>query len=469
MATNKSYTAQIGDTFEKIAEAIFGNKKAARPLAQYNKMNEVDAIAGATPIKIPDRIHVIKETKSENGTPVAVVDVLMPNLEEVDFYILRDGNVVLVCGPGDLVDNDYPHFEPVLDKNGNQVIAKGKPLQKRTKGAKVRFKEKGETNTANDFLLGIAVNYEGTKGIGNSIGKNLYELLVKDLRPVNLSERQRRIWASIWKSEGGLSAINSYDSAFFSFGPVQKTMGTANNKGELPATLAYIKEKDSNTYSNTLGKNGLEPIEIANDTGFCQIDGKPIKTATDKEEYRTFKWAYRFIKAMDNTGFATHFLDHNLQRVHTIENLTFTKNGFVYKFSDIYKSELSHALLLDAHINRPVLVIGNSTKKNDPIWIKAIEQVDSVHEKVLQNKFDDISLYEEIELIKHIINFRYTGKMSDAKLRAAYILMCVKGIQENETIIKQLGFVDKNALFNDAKIKNTVTKYFYNFLELNRG
>lgn len=460
----KEYRAKSGDTWKTLAEYYYSEANGAKSLASFNKMAETDALSVEKPIIMPDRLFYIQEITSETKKPVAKVAVLNRTEGGVTFYIQRDKKEVKVVGPDDLKDDEYPHWEDVKDKDGKPIIKKGKVWKKRIPGVRVYYKENNTPKT-----LGYASALQNCKGIGNSIGKNLYEILIKEHRPINLSERQRRIWAAIWKSEGGLSAINTYDSAFLSFGPIQKTMGVKDRKGELPASLLYIKEKNPGIYAETLGLYRLEPIEIDDDTGYCQIDNKPIKTAAEKEEYRKFKWSFRFIKSMDNSTFATLFLEHNLKRIETIEKLSFQKGSSTLKFYDIYKTELAHALILDTHINLPSLVLGNSKKKEDPIWLKAIKNVKSVENKINENKNNEITLDEEIELIKNIVLLRNSSKMSDPKLRAAFIIMCCKEIKGNENLIKKLGYNDNKALLSSAFIKTTCEKYFYNFLELSRS
>jgi hypothetical protein len=452
MTANKSYTAREGDTFKKIARAIFGDEIVARVLAQFNKMNETDALAGGTPLKIPDRVHVPKQTKSENGTPVTEVDVLMPNLDEVHFYINRGGQKVTVEGPKDLTEEEYPHKKDV-------VGADGKTTSKNIRGVEVFIQE-------TEKVLGRASTLQGCKGIGDYGKNNLYSALIKGGVPGipdGLTERHKRIWASIYFSEGALEAINSYDSAFLSFGPLQQTMGTGTGSGELAAALNYVKENNSGIYDNYFGKFGLQPTAIVKDAinverGYCSLNGKIIKTAQDKEEYRKFIWAYRCVLAMSDLQFRKLFLEYGLKRINLIENMKATVDGKTLTFKDIFKSELAHALMLDAHINLPAAV-----DSNHGMWVKAAKEIKTIDQLAKA----DISPEEEQKMIGKMIEVRNNSLMWSPKLRASYIVLCMKDL--NDDSAKKIGYSEMKAIFKDAGLQEKVAKtYMYDFLRLER-
>jgi predicted chitinase len=112
MAANRNYTSQEGDTFKKIAQAIFGDEIVAKVLAQFNKMDEVDAITGGTPLKIPERVHVVKKTTNQNGVPTSHVDVLTPQDRLVTFDQLKT-----ISGASDAIVNKYlDHLNTVMKK-----------------------------------------------------------------------------------------------------------------------------------------------------------------------------------------------------------------------------------------------------------------------------------------------------------------------------------------------------------------
>src|SRR3990172_10946059 len=62
----------------------------------------------------------------------------------------------------------------------------------------------------------------------------------KPLAVPSIDEFSKRIWASMAHVEGGLDAINSWDRAFLSIGPIQQTAGTADALGELPGAVARV-------------------------------------------------------------------------------------------------------------------------------------------------------------------------------------------------------------------------------------
>jgi len=89
-----------------------------------------------------------------------------------------------------------------------------------------------------DWLLGTGETLlqggQQYSGIGNFGETDLHEALIDPATapgvPV-LDASTKRIWASIWKSEGCLEALNTYDRAFLSFGPIQQTRRNPERQG----------------------------------------------------------------------------------------------------------------------------------------------------------------------------------------------------------------------------------------------
>lgn len=101
MAASNDYLAQAGDTFKSIAKAIFGDEIVSKALADFNKMTEGDTIAHGKTLKIPKRVHVVKNGTKKDGTPVSHVDVLKADLL-VTFDQLKS-----ISGANDAIVNKY--------------------------------------------------------------------------------------------------------------------------------------------------------------------------------------------------------------------------------------------------------------------------------------------------------------------------------------------------------------------------
>lgn len=92
------------------------------------------------------------------------------------------------------------------------------------------------------------------------------------------------MWASIWYSEGCLEALNTYDSAFLSFGPIQQTAGKADGKGELVAALNFVKNRREELYRRYFGSVNLDPQQVTRDSlnierGYFSVGGTVMDTA----------------------------------------------------------------------------------------------------------------------------------------------------------------------------------------------
>jgi putative chitinase len=112
MAASNDYLAQMGDTFKSIAKAIFGDEIVAKALADFNKMTEGDAIAQGKTLKIPKRVHVVKNGTKKDGTPVSHVDVLKAGDQIISFDQLKS-----VSRANDETVNKFlSHFNTVMKK-----------------------------------------------------------------------------------------------------------------------------------------------------------------------------------------------------------------------------------------------------------------------------------------------------------------------------------------------------------------
>jgi peptidoglycan hydrolase-like protein with peptidoglycan-binding domain/uncharacterized Zn-binding protein involved in type VI secretion len=330
-----------------------------------------------------------------------------------------------------------------------------------------------------EVLLGKVATLQGFTGIGEFGKTNLYQALVNPATAPGiptLTATQKGIWAALWKSEGAMEAINLYDSAFLSFGPMQQTMGAGGSAGELGGAMDFVKTKDAAAYAKLFGDFGLEPMTPTLSGGLkkgnFKLEGKELKTAADKAEYRRFIWGYRCVTAMADTAFRKPFLEFGFQRLDIIEDMTAKIGTTTYNFKDVYKSDLARALLLDAHINGPAWVDSDSG-----FWVKAMKKVKT---DAATNKLDvsNVTADDEWKMIKEILALRASSAMWDPKLRAGYIILCCKGFDVEATrkdIVDKLGFASvadflksikpKSAPATDAGIsQKTSEKYYYKTL-----
>jgi hypothetical protein len=312
--------------------------------------------------------------------------------------------------------------------------------------------------------LGIRAVYEGTVGIERTGAPDLWEMLRRDrlrlrgipteipappahvadppydaFQRVTLSDSDVRVWSSIWKSEGGLDAVNSYDGAFLSCGPVQQTAGTHHAKGELPGAFHYVAAHAPEAYRRTFGDQGLYTAQVAleDDKGlvgnFALCDppreppcgpacahAKVLSDGTSKKALRELRWARLFVQAIGDTDFRRCFLENALGRASIVRNIRRSAGSVPVRLGDICRSELVLALLLDAHINWPALVTGSN-----PCWIKAARTAFDKETGPLPAGIPDQTI-----MAREIIRARNGSAMSDKLHRAAHIVLCVQGLDD---------------------------------------
>src|SRR5215471_4807731 len=90
------------------------------------------------------------------------------------------------------------------------------------------------------FKLGIFNS--GSTSIADFVGAN--QGAFADLSPSKL-----RVMTSVSTNEGKLEAINTWDSAFLTFGCFQWTVGAADGAGELPAMVNHLKETNPDAFN----------------------------------------------------------------------------------------------------------------------------------------------------------------------------------------------------------------------------
>ena len=149
---------------------------------------------------------------------------------------------------------------------------------------------------------------------------DLYELLIDpadtDGVPA-LSDSDANVWASISASEGHLKAVNTYDTAFVSVGPIQQTVGARNYKGELPGALAAAKSEAPGAYEQHLGRHGLDIADPAMELGarkaFFELEGTVRESPDQKHPLRDFIWAYRLAETVGDPEMREPMLREGVQ------------------------------------------------------------------------------------------------------------------------------------------------------------
>lgn len=169
-----------------------------------------------------------------------------------------------------------------------------------------------------------------------------------------------RVARAVSINEGALEAINTWDSAFLSFGIFQWTSGPGSDAGELPAMLARLAREDADAYAFYFGKYGLDlempATPAALPTGKFRLGGDLLSSPAKKGQLRSPIWAYRFWRAGHDPAIRKAEIGHALDRIGAFYDKTSTglKNKRV---RDWVSSELGVAQLLDQHVNRPGHVI----------------------------------------------------------------------------------------------------------------
>ncbi|MGZ5436841.1 MAG: SH3 domain-containing protein [Pyrinomonadaceae bacterium] len=230
------------------------------------------------------------------------------------------------------------------------------------------------------FQLGIF--NRGTTSIGAFVGANPNVF-------GNISPSRLRVMSAVSTNEGMLEAINTWDSAFLTFGCFQWTVGAGAGAGELPAMVNQLKQTDSTAFNELLGQFGLDIASVTSSpgqtpTGLFSVNGVTVSSAGDKEsKLRKLEKAYRFFKAGQDDRMRKVEIEFAASRIDLFYRANNRKinNRFV---ADFVSSEFGVALLLDQHVNRPgnvpqtladaVNQFINSTGKNDPTtWTDADE------------------------------------------------------------------------------------------------
>ncbi len=284
---------------------------------------------------------------------------------------------------------------------------------------------------ATEELVSGAINLDnGWAGVATKgDGASLYEMLIDPASETGIPEMadiHKNVWAALTPVEGHLNAVNAYDNAFLSFGPIQQTLGKEGDKGELQGALEAVRLRAPDRYEEHFGQHGLLPTEVEPSAGVKKghfaLRGEPINGPSGKSKLQAFRWLYRFKQAIEDTGFREAFLRYGFERLSSIlqHSVSFeyevdgqTRNP-TWQIGDLFRSDLGRALLLDTHINGPFYVWSSSAN----IWReKAESRLEEWETESLP-----ITKSQERQLILDLIDQRNRSGMWQPPVRAAKVL-----------------------------------------------
>jgi hypothetical protein len=193
----------------------------------------------------------------------------------------------------------------------------------------------------------------GFMTIGNTA---LPDWLTSIPTPAGITPSMVRVVRAVSLNEGRLEAINSYDSAFLSFGMFQWTAGTGDAAGELAALLTLVQRINPDVFTEYFGRYALGTAVPSADatTGFLTLDATALRSQDDKEQLRDAQWAYRFWRAGHDDTVRLGELLHAAARIDQFRRKTAAGRPIAAWFT----SEFGIALVLDEHVNRPGHVPG---------------------------------------------------------------------------------------------------------------
>lgn len=226
------------------------------------------------------------------------------------------------------------------------------------------------------------------------------------LANLNLTDSSIKVIQSVSDNEGNLDAINTWDNSFLTFGMFQWALGAKGNSGELPALLKKIKIQQPDLYHHFFGQFNLDVTSTTGPVyGHFLLKDKKIDTVSEKNEFRTAGWGYRFWLAGQHPDIQAIQIEHAIGRLKTF--YWKKPKGWNNKMSEVVTSEYGVALILDNHVNRPGYV--------DNCLMNAWKEVG------LNNDPNTWTTDDELKLINAYIKIRETyGKspMTDAAKRA---------------------------------------------------
>ncbi len=205
----------------------------------------------------------------------------------------------------------------------------------------------------------------GLFSTGDQKPLSFVESNVEKLRALGVTQSEINVMMAVAENEGNLDAINTWDSAFLSFGLFQWTGGQRSEPGELPAFLARVKAEEPDLFDKYCGQHGLDISDIrpagweSSKTGPITarfvLRGQTIRSATDKAQLRQGPWAFYFWRAGQDPAVQAMEVKHALARLEQFYDTdSYTAGG--HRIAALVSSEYGVGLILDNHVNRPAYV-----------------------------------------------------------------------------------------------------------------
>jgi hypothetical protein len=280
-------------------------------------------------------------------------------------------------------------------------------------------------------------NIEGWKGGVYDFASDtpdLYEMLIeeKKMRPgepkkgvPGLPGFDRDVWAALSESEACLKGINTWDRALVTIGPIQQTLGTGGNRGELQGALHTVWRSAPDAYDRRLGRHGLWPkddtVQLVQGAkkGHVTLHGEVLDSAAQKRQLQKFVWVDRLAEAFGEPTLRYWMLREGFRRLKRLRarNVTLHVRGQRIKttIGALFRRDLSQALLLDWHVNAPALVWAQDETNQ---WLTPVQrQLEEWGITAPSQLTED----QELQLTATLLRSRM-GNMTNPAGRAAKIL-----------------------------------------------
>lgn len=337
----------------------------------------------------------------------------------------------------------------------------------------------------------------GFVGIGQTGSPNFYVAFKRTPRspalpPLALADEN--IWASLWNSEGGLDALNSYDNGYLSVSGIQKIAAVCSIKkvgnqnvvvvtpeGELGGALNAVKTHGPagaalfNKYFLEFGVDvDASVMHGSGSTQTCplRLDGKTV-TVADVPKLRWLINSYCASRALRDTEFNKLFYGYGLKRISDVRAFTHKFGTETVPLSQLLKSQLAQAMVLDTHINNPSLA--------QRIWWEAAKKAGC--SDTTNVNWSTIDTEFEHAVVKHMIAARPHPTIYNGPVRSAYIVLCVNGIKDAapvgstpaqqqqiqaaaDSLAVSLGYTSVQAL--KAVVGSAASACMFNFLQHER-
>lgn len=391
----------------------------------------------------------------------------------------------------DYVVSRPDHLDPLLRINGSgePVLVYEHDRAPWTLGRVEFFEHGGGDRTVN--------GKKGFVGVGQAGSPKFYGALKGTPRSPSmpsLSLADENIWASLWNSEGGLDALNSYDNGYLSVSGIQKIAAVCSAKkvagvivyevtpeGELGGALNFVKTQGAQ--GATLFRKyfldfGLDVdatvIHGSGSTQSCplRIDGKTLD-AGDVHKIRWLVYSYCAARALRDPEFNKLFYRYGLARIADVRAFTHKFGNETIRLDRLLRSQLAQAIVLDTHINNPWLA--------QKIWWEAAKKAGCNDSTAVD--WSTITTAFEKTVVKHMIAARPHPTIYNGPQRSAFIVLCVKGIKDTappgstpeqqqqaqvaaNALAVSLGYASVQAL--KAVVGSNAASYMFNFLDPER-